>query len=72
MARSAALRRYDEACARYHQAAFDVFEDEITAAWEVLPLRTRLRVMLALPWRDALHEVRAHFSNGGRPERSTT
>ncbi len=65
MRHSPALVRYHAACEQFHEYNADD-DDGIAEAWAALPLRTRLRVILAVPWRDALHEIRSAIHGGAQ------
>jgi hypothetical protein len=58
--RSPAFQRYTALCVELHDREADL-QDDIRDAWLDLPLRTRLRVILTVPWRDAVTEVAASF-----------
>ncbi len=53
----AALARYNRVCADLHENAAPADLAATEEAWAALPLRTRLRVIFTVPWRDAVVEV---------------
>lgn len=54
------LDNYHAASAAYHQLHMPAEDepDPMADAWDALTLTERLRVILAVPWRDAIGEIR--------------
>jgi hypothetical protein len=58
MASGTALQRYHQACEACREHTPADLDNAVTDAFDALTLPQRLRVILAVPWRDALHELR--------------
>lgn len=55
---STALDRYHAACTAQRDATPDELVAAAENAWDALTLAERLRVIFAVPWRDAVWELR--------------
>lgn len=56
---SAELAHYNQVCQGLYGPLSDDAQAAVNDAWAAMPLRTRLRVIFTVPWRDAVTELAA-------------